>query len=714
MANTQEPPTYTQLPDTQLLIVPSSNSIQFQNGFLGVDETNSVEGEVHVKGAMPGDWSSLTISLVTVERDQSSVVQLASHTVELYDSLPSSAPGTSANIVTRPPTTSYFSIPLTTDTPQALRTPLSSLSHQLIAKLTSTDPARKTLTTSQDIDIRRYSSPDPSLTPLVPKTYTLDSPVRVELQIPRLTYRLGEVIPVYVTIPVPTTEQVTYTGIRLRNLKVELIRVVKILSSHSEGTSETSSSASASVSGSSSMTAHRSADSPLRSSFASDSPPYVHTLRLEGHVSPRVDRTVDFRTALTRSGAPARFHSSRPVRIRLLARTSAAPSSPAQVPIDSASHSTGVFDCPITQSTTLHTVEFFIEVSVSFLRHRTHQAASEHLPVQESTTISVPITILPPLAKTLEAVGDMDMEHAYHKKFDKPPTKTNREAAADVGPPGPSASGAPPPFDDRDAPPPPFMHSESQQSQAGTSHLPTFLESEAHYVVPLPGPSNSSQMPYAGYTSVSTSSAQTRPSAVEEDPDRVLEIEGEGRLFGFRPEEQFDGLEATFGGGAEPPPAIENVQDDTDVTALADLVDRPERALEAIGRGMGVVTSEVDPSYGTHIQSDIDRLEHALQMNAQEEAPAPPFVDDPADPPPGIDMEFRTSPPPFPPPHADSDLAPPHTPPADPPPSIEDAEMESPIASQTIGNPSFRPPPYLNTTAPTDGQHGPPPYVDLR
>ena len=57
--STQEPPTYTQLPDTQLLIVPSSNSIQFQNGFLGVDETNSVEGEVHVKGAMPGDWSRL-------------------------------------------------------------------------------------------------------------------------------------------------------------------------------------------------------------------------------------------------------------------------------------------------------------------------------------------------------------------------------------------------------------------------------------------------------------------------------------------------------------------------------------------------------------------------------------------------------------------------------------------------------------------------------
>jgi hypothetical protein len=61
--SSQEPPTYSQLPDTQLLIVPSSNSIQFQNGFLGVDDANSVEGEVHVKGALPGDWSRLSVRI---------------------------------------------------------------------------------------------------------------------------------------------------------------------------------------------------------------------------------------------------------------------------------------------------------------------------------------------------------------------------------------------------------------------------------------------------------------------------------------------------------------------------------------------------------------------------------------------------------------------------------------------------------------------------
>lgn len=54
-----EPPTYSPLPDTQLVIIPARDAIQFQNGFLGVDETSSVEGEVHVKGAKPGEWARL-------------------------------------------------------------------------------------------------------------------------------------------------------------------------------------------------------------------------------------------------------------------------------------------------------------------------------------------------------------------------------------------------------------------------------------------------------------------------------------------------------------------------------------------------------------------------------------------------------------------------------------------------------------------------------
>lgn len=428
------------------------------------------------------------------------------------------------------------------------------------------------------------------------------------------------------------------------------------------------------------------------------------------------DAPSQFTTVLTRSGASARFHSSQPVRIRLLIRASALPSSPAQVPADFSYNQSGAFECTITQHSTLHSVEFSLEVAISFLTQRPERpesSANAHAPpVQEYAKVSIPITLLPPPARKGDQTTELDMEQAYHKKFDKPPVKTNRVADADVGPPGPSASGAPPPFDERDAPPPPFVQSDPQSMQAGTSRLPTFLESEAHYVVPLPGPSSTLQTPYGGYVPIEGSSNAPQPNQAEEDPDRLLELEGEGRLFGFRPEQQFDGLEASFGGAAEPPPAIENVQEDTDVTALADLVDRPERALEAIGRGMSVA-SAVDPGgYASHREDDMDNLEHALRLDAVE-GPAPPFVDDPADPPPGIDMEFRTSPPPFPPPSADqpplingqaADL---------PPPPIEDEPLPRP---EIIENPSVRPPPYLTTTdAPSDSQHGPPPsYVDLR
>jgi neural Wiskott-Aldrich syndrome protein len=527
----------------------------------------------------------------------------------------------------------------------------------------------------------------------------------IEFQVPKSTYRLGDIIPVYVTIPVPETEQVTKHGMRLRNIMVELVRTTKVFSHHNQAYSEDSSSMSASA-----------------STSASDGAPSEYSnrpaLASRGHERNqsrgsddgliRDNGSTTFKTTLTRSGASARFHSSRPVRIRLIVRASALPSSPAQAPTDLSSHSSGVFDCPITQHTTLHSVEFSLDIAVSFLHQRD---GSGNPPVQESASVSIPITLLPPVAKKPRVGEEGDMERDYHKKFDKPPVQTNREAEADVGPPGPSASGAPPPFDERDAPPPPFVQSDPQSMQAGSSRLPTFLESEAHYVVPLPGPSNSSQLPYASYTAAETSLAEVPRLTNEDDPDQILEIEGEGRFFGFRPEEQFDGLESSFGSGAEPPPAIEDVQADTDVTALADLVDQPERALEAIGRGMGVA-SAVDQAYTNQREADLDRLEHALHLD-EVGAPAPPFMDDPADPPPGIDMEFRTSPPPFPNQRVDNEL---HTPPlpVDLPPSIEGEILPPPITAEGIVNPSTRPPPYLNPAAPTEGQHGPPPYVDLR
>ncbi|KAG8832296.1 hypothetical protein FRC18_005300 [Serendipita sp. 400] len=719
MSRPAPPPIYTQLsevPAIQLLIVPSSNSIQFQNGYLGVDETSSVEGEVHVKGALPGMWNRLTIALVSVERNGIDTVQLASHTLDLFSALPLSAPGTSSNPSSSPPTTSHFSILLLSDTPQPVRTPYSSLSHQLIATLYPSDHSKQPLVTAQDIDIKRYSPDDRSLIPLIPRTYTMDSPSRIEIQVSRLSYRLGEIIPVYVTIPVPNMERIAQSRIRLRNIKVELVRTTKLVSHESSSHSENTGSASASVSTcgtdhATSETRPFNGEPSLPSTSASLERNNVDGDTIEA-LTP-FESPNEFRTAVMRSGASARFHSSRPVRVRLLIRASELPSSPVQVASDASSGPNGAYDCTITQHTTLHSVEFSLEVSVNFLNQNTERNITHGSPVQQVAKVAIPITLLPPLARKGEQTGDIDIERAYHKKFDKPPTQTNRMVEADLGPPGPSVSGAPPPFEERDAPPPPFAQSDPQYMQAGSSRLPTFLESEAHYVVPMSGPSNVQHSPYGGYTPNEVPHSSQQASAAE-DPDGILEREGEGRLFGFRPEEQFDGLEASFGSGAEPPPAIENVQEDTDVTALADLVDRPERALEAIGRGLGVATT-TDTTFRDREEDELDHLEHALQLN-DVEAPAPPFTDEPTDPPPGIDVEYRTSPPPFPPPSPDTALVNAQAAPVEMPPSIEEVVLHSSIPTQEMGGLSSQPPPYLNAAvAPQgDSQHRPPPYVDLR
>jgi hypothetical protein len=77
MSRVSEPPTYSQLPDTQILIIPSSNSIQFQDGYLGAEERSSVEGEVHVKGAMPGDWTRLWVVIHITSKASDYLIELS-------------------------------------------------------------------------------------------------------------------------------------------------------------------------------------------------------------------------------------------------------------------------------------------------------------------------------------------------------------------------------------------------------------------------------------------------------------------------------------------------------------------------------------------------------------------------------------------------------------------------------------------------------------
>lgn len=51
--------------EPQILIIPSSDSINFQKGYLGADEERAaVEGEIQVKGTESGRWARVQVSFV--------------------------------------------------------------------------------------------------------------------------------------------------------------------------------------------------------------------------------------------------------------------------------------------------------------------------------------------------------------------------------------------------------------------------------------------------------------------------------------------------------------------------------------------------------------------------------------------------------------------------------------------------------------------------
>jgi hypothetical protein len=51
--------------DPQILIIPSSDAINFQKGYLGADEERAaVEGEIQVKGTESGRWTRVQVGFV--------------------------------------------------------------------------------------------------------------------------------------------------------------------------------------------------------------------------------------------------------------------------------------------------------------------------------------------------------------------------------------------------------------------------------------------------------------------------------------------------------------------------------------------------------------------------------------------------------------------------------------------------------------------------
>ena len=442
-------------------------------------------------------------------------IDLANYERELYvrtnaqDIFPSSIP---------------FAIPLPSDTPQSIQTPHSTLGHRLTATLYPVDRHIASLSKSLNVHTRRYTSHSHSL-PSSPEAYSLDDPTHVQVQVPRNTFTSGEVIPLYVTVPPPTRETVVRRGLRLRNVRAELVRVVKVKREYSEDVETDSDSdiapdESSNIQGGSSLGASpQSPDSskmPLSPLFLGSS----------------------YRVIIARSGASCRFHFSRPIQLRFILHQDSTGS-----PSDSRSNLSRVdsdAESPlITQSTLLHSVTFHIKVHISFVDTSNQ---TEHI-----STLVVPITILPPLAPLPQVSQAMD--DAYQKKHDRPPAKTTREEEVDPSIPhyseaGPSmlSSAAPPPFEERDAPPPFFV---SALEASSSSRLPTFQESETEIILPETG-DFMNEIPFS------------------------CSILGEGTLFGFPSSQQFDGHSEDIQQSSTPPPTLEMASGDTDLTALAD------------------------------------------------------------------------------------------------------------------------------------------------
>lgn len=640
---------------------------------------------------------SRLISLVSKEETEDHQIEFNNVDIELYSRAQPSGSSLSNTFTT--PSSIPFSIPLTLDTPECLHVGRSNLSHILTATLQTSDPSHPSLTRSIAVHTRRFTA-HTFTCDIMPQTISIRTPTLVEVQVPRTTYRLNEPIPIYVTVPPPDRSVVLDHGYTLRSVRAELIRTVKVLNTsasdissddtsppvsdddnNSVDSSETTSSVGVPPSAQFLAMASSSAEKGLNpGTITSSDVPEV----MGGLQSP-------FETILARSGTSCRFHSSRPLKLRLVLH--ARPQSPREPASELPTNAEyGFVDsdtqcASISQTTLLHSVEFRIQFRVTFLHVSSH--------TEQTHPIIIPVTILPPPAPLPEV--DTTVDSAYHKKHDRPPVKTVRREDSDVyvddhafNQPGPSilSNGAPPPFDD--APPPFFSVGEASTS----SRLPTFFESESEII-----------MPSEDHPAVARALATAPEGSV---------FEGEGALFGFPPSEQYDGYSNEMARSATPPPSLEMARDDTDVTDLADLVNQPERAMGALNM---VLEQHEQPS-----------------ANGELLPPPPPPLDDPSDPPPPIDSEFRSR-----------DIA------LDPPPSILSTDFTSPgmlrrtpthdqspsgrltprandsvppldmsrglmsSDEQRTVSPSQAPPPYLNHPTIADMEHasGPPPYVDL-
>ncbi|SPO31931.1 uncharacterized protein UTRI_06653_B [Ustilago trichophora] len=300
-------------------IAPRSDSTSFQVGYLGLkgfqawlkgDVLVKLDSETKSKGRYtrcvvqlqakeqaPGFYSHIRLGAhdagaASATLTPHDVVELFSHTLVLWDA--DKEPTSSNAVLPTMPSTMPFSFPLTADLPHCVHLRDSSLTYTITAQLFSQDVTKlphaiKTV----PVHLVRYTRPgllndielaeiDGAALPndvytLQPHNWVKQLPTLVYAQINRTIFRRAEPIDIRVRIPPPDPTSVSEKGLKLRAVEADLVRIIHVKRSNvEEGDGEDTSTAD---------------DTATH--------PHVHE------------------ALLAHSGKLCRFHSKRPVLLRL-------------------------------------------------------------------------------------------------------------------------------------------------------------------------------------------------------------------------------------------------------------------------------------------------------------------------------------------------------------------------------------------------------------
>lgn len=396
-ASSSQPVSSAPSSDSFFDIAPRSDSTSFQVGYLGLKGFQAwLKGDVLVKldtqTKNRGRYTRCLVRLQAKERAigfysspsdparppqdaQSDEVELFSHTLVLWDA--EREPTSSSAALPTLPSTMPFSFPLTEDLPHCVHLRHSSLTYTITAQLFSHDAGKLPHAVKcVPVHLVRYMRPgrldeveladfDGAALPtdeftLQPHNWVEQTPTLVYAQINRTIFRRAEPIDIRVRIPPPDPASVAEKGLKLRAVEADLVRIIHV-------------------------------KRPARAAEGVSADPNANTAsHPDAHEA-----------LLAHSGKLCRFHSQRPVLLRL---TLHPPFDRANMPHPHPDHDAlasgpvfgrgGGGGCEsISQETLMHKVSFEVRIKIGIQGGR-----GEHRDI----TLRRPVKILPGAAGALE------------------------------------------------------------------------------------------------------------------------------------------------------------------------------------------------------------------------------------------------------------------------------------------------------------------------